>query len=253
MNTTNSEITKRIGVTETGDPANDPIRSLLDANIIITKNLTVDLKSLILDNADKCILHYTITGLGESVYEENVPHVSYSINRLFELWEDFPISQTVIRIDPIIPFLSESIRGVYNLLSEVSRRLSVNQFPRVRVSMIDMYPHTRRRLENLGLDIPYNTFHAPQEYFDKIEELLYQFSVDFRFESCAESKFSDKFIKKIGCVSEEDIRILGMDPNEFDLSRNGTRDGCLCIKKTQLLKVKPHRCSHKCAYCFWKD
>lgn len=254
---------KQIGVTETYDPCFVPDleSKLLDANIIITKELTDDLVEILRRNNHRVLLHHTITGAGGSIIEPGLKNWIHELSQLSRALMDkvLPPEQVVLRVDPIIPFIPTIVREVYFLLDEYkkltkSRKVWDSEYlPRVRVSMIDMYPHVRKRFEDAGIEAPYDTFHAPQEYFDKIEELLWRFKDDFIFESCAESKFSDKFIFRTGCVSAFDLSMMGQIDTEYELRLNGTRKGCTCLVKKQILGVKPGRCPHSCLYCYWKD
>lgn len=57
-----------------------------------------------------------------------------------------------------------------------------------------------------------------------------------------------------GCVSEYDIRLMGLPIDEDDTDAVGyQRKNCLCYsgKKELLNSRKP--CPHQCLYCFWKD
>lgn len=254
---------KQIGITETYDPCFvDNLESkLLDANIIITKELTDHLVEILGRNRHRVLLHHTITGAGESIIEPKVNDWITELSKLLRVLRDKILSpdQVVLRVDPIIPFIPFIVKEVYHLLDHYramtkSRSLWDSEDPpRVRISMIDMYPHVRKRFNDAGIEVPYNSFHAPQEYFDKIEELLWEFKDDFIFESCAESKFSDKFIFRTGCVSAFDLSMMGQTDTNYNLKLNGTRKGCTCLVKKQILGVKPSRCSHNCLYCYWKE
>lgn len=248
---------KSIGVTETHDPSfltHNLESRLLDCNIIITKDLTYKLRKILYDNSDKCMLHYTITGLGGTIYEPEVPSWAVSLTELVNLIGcGFPREQVVLRIDPIIPNNMDQMKNIYSILSYYREFFSDGYTPRVRISMLDMYPHVKKRFQDADLELPYESFHAPKIYFEKIEQLLRQFIDDYVFESCAEDKFSDDFICKVGCVSTTDIYALNQLPQDYSLNLNKTRTGCMCLSKKQLLKVKPSRCPHECIYCFWKD
>lgn len=253
---------KQIGVTETYDPCFVPDleSKLLDANVIITKRLTSSLKEVLLRNKHRCLLHYTITGNGGIPLEPKVDLWLNEMDKLVNLLESgWPPDQLVLRVDPIVPFLKYSVANLYYVLHHYRLLISDEKLwtsedpPRVRISMIDMYPHVRKRFKAAGIEVPYSTFHAPQEYFNKIEELLSEFKYNFIFESCAESRFSDEFIFKTGCVSAFDLSMMGQTDTDYELKLNGTRKGCICLVKKQILGVKPSRCPNRCLYCYWKE
>ena len=98
----------KIGITESGECSqNMSWRSKADkmtALVLITKNIT---DRTFLKNAmiykQNAIVHSTITTLGNSFIEPNVPPWEESIDVLNKFSEIFPIDQLVLRIDPIIP------------------------------------------------------------------------------------------------------------------------------------------------------
>lgn len=246
-----------IGVTETFDPAYVPDweTKLKDVNIIITKSLTNSMIKKLIDNQSKCILHLTWTGFGGTKIEPNVPNSDTTYKQLEKLLENgFPPSQVVIRLDPIIPFMKnwkQYISVVLIVVSDLSKKYNTKF--RCRYSIIDVYPHVRERFENIGVYIPYKTFHASKGYFNEVYDVLSIFKDEFIFESCAESD-TPEFIENVGCVSLKDLHIFGYDDlTEEEYGVNGTRKGCLCLSKKNILGVKPSRCPNGCVYCYWKD
>ncbi len=71
----------------------------------------------------------------------------------------------------------------------------------------------------------------------------------YSIETCGEPGFNN-----ISCVSLADIQILGLE-NEITLEGSAEqRKSCGCpANKSELLRVKPHRCENKCLYCYWRD
>ena len=107
----------KIGITEAGDAGLDFswVDKLHDVNIIITKHLTIENKPLInalLENSHKIILHCTCTGYGGTKMEKNVPtpfEVYDGVRSLIQ--KGFPVSNIVLRTDPIIPTIKGIHRG----------------------------------------------------------------------------------------------------------------------------------------------
>lgn len=255
----------RIGATETYDPCFDMSWSenLYEANIIITKNISNQIISKLLENKEKCILHATITGWGGTMLEPNVPTVPNNVSQLLTLIDSgFPAKQIVIRIDPIIPN-EYGLRILDRLLEYLKNKLP-SEINRVRVSVIDMYSHVIDRWRNMlsatkdeykyRYEIPSTNFTCSQIQFEKIARILESYSDRFNFESCAEPKFNSitNVVEKVGCVSNKDLDILGVSIELEGPSRQ--RKTCLCPgNKYQLIKRKPGRCPHNCVYCYWKD
>ena len=96
----------RIGVTESGEIAFnlDAFDRLYKANIIITKRLTDELIEKLIEHKEKIILHLTCTGMGGTRIEPFVPKLQDTYKKFLKLIEGgFPVSQVVLRVDPIVP------------------------------------------------------------------------------------------------------------------------------------------------------
>lgn len=235
----------KVGITERGDAGLDFswVNKLLDANIIITKNLNDTIIKYLINNKNKIILHITCTGFGGTKIEPRVLVVNFTHEQTHKLIENgFPISQIVLRVDPIVPLkivLEERVKKVLELFKDTGIK-------RVRYSFLDMYPHVKERLIKAGLSIPYETFCCPEYMKKNALELLKQYENIYEFEACAENTFH-----QLGCISQKDFDILDIkgeaQPAGFQ------RKGCMCIAgKTELLNNKK-KCPHGCLYCYWKD
>jgi hypothetical protein len=266
---------KFIGTTETYDPVyvSDWESRLLDVNIIISKELDFNMMKKLSENKDKIIFHHTVTGYGSTKIEPGVHSYLNEFHQARELLDingnfKFPISQYVLRIDPIIPWVPELILMTRNVLVNWSKLVEIHkdELPegkmRCRVSIIDVYNHVRERFKSLGPDfeVPFNGFTAPKEYFRGVVYLLSEFKDYFEFEACAEPRLSrltksgnESWISPISCASYLDIETLGKNPDDYDFPAKRQRPTCLCLAKKQILGVKPSRCPHKCIYCYWKS
>lgn len=242
----------RIGITEAGDGGLDlswgSKLNQVDAAIIVTKQLTPGCKRLLLEHKDQCILHMTVTGYGGTILEPNVPDWRTSLSRLVSLVDDgFPREQVVVRVDPIIP----TEKGIATA-KEVLCFAELYGFRRFRVSIIDMYPHVRRRFQEAGLPLPYqDNFSPPPAMVQAVDAMLGEFQAsrpDVTVESCAERLQN---AAACGCVSGKDLDILGIKHPALD-QLGPQRRGCLCCSaKTELLDNKC-QCGHQCLYCYWR-
>ena len=137
----------KIGITEAGDAGVDlsweEKLDDVDAAVLITKCVSPDFFDAALKHKDKLVIHTTITGYGHSALEPNVPTPYEEFAAIMELAKaGFPMEKIVIRIDPIIPTekgLSVAYRTMISFMEM--------GFQRYRVSVIDMYPHARSRLD----------------------------------------------------------------------------------------------------------
>lgn len=248
----------KIGITERGDASIDYswVEKLktVDGAILITKNVTDKFIETVLPFQDKVILHATVTGYGRTKLEPNVMSPIQSFKQLNKLREaGFHANHIVLRVDPIIP-TERGIRVARDII-EYGYREGIR---RVRVSVLDMYPHVRERFSTAGIPLPYgNNFSATKEQFMAIDNML-QFcllkycSSKFSIESCAEPLLQEPI--HTGCVGPKDFEILGLTAPEETLSVGAKqRKTCLCCScKTELLNNR-EQCPNGCLYCYWKN
>ena len=98
---------KQVGITETYDPCFviDWETKLLDANIVISKELSDEMIEKLLVVGDRVIFHHTVTGQGNTVLEPNVRVPEYEFEQFRKLIaRGFPYTHYVLRLDPINHF-----------------------------------------------------------------------------------------------------------------------------------------------------
>lgn len=241
---------QRIGVCEAGEIAFnlDAFDRLYKGNIIITKRLTDKLIEKLVEHQDKIILHCTVTGFGGSRIEPFVPRAVDTHKMLVKLLEaGFPVSHVVLRVDPIVP----TERGMETALDVIAAFGGLG-IKRLRFSFLDNYKHVKTRFKNEGIPELYGgEFHAPLElrleYAKKIEAIAKDAGFE-SIEACGEPG-----IESISCLSQKDIDILELSDQITLEGSAEQRDSCGCpANKSELLKVRPHQCEHKCLYCYWR-
>ena len=241
---------QRIGVCEAGEISFnlEAFDRLYRGNIIITKRLTDKVIEKLVEHQDKIILHLTVTGFGNSRIEPFVPKAEDTYKKLVKLIEaGFPVSHVVIRVDPIVP----TEKGMNTALNVITAFGGLG-IKRLRFSFLDNYKHVKTRFKQEGIPELYGgEFHAPLEdrlaHAKKIEEVAHDAGFE-SVEACGEPG-----IESISCLSQKDIDILGLT-GEITLEGSAEqRTSCHCpANKSELLKVKPHRCENACLYCYWK-
>ena len=256
----------KIGVTEAGDAGLDlsweDKLDTVDGAILITKNITRGFINTVLRHKDKVIVHATCTGYGKTIVEPNVPRFENQLGSADALVKlGFPVENVVIRVDPIIP----TEKGVVRACNVIKVAIVLG-FSRFRVSMLDMYPHVRKRFVDAGLPDPYDgAFSPPDELRRNVEAMvsacrLFWIGVHgkldgLRIEACAEPGLDDTKgvgVTHCGCVSSYDLKLLGLEADEENDGSGYQRKGCLCYGgKTELLDHK-RQCPHRCLYCYWR-
>ena len=245
----------KIGITERGDASIDYswVEKLnkVDGAILITKNITDKFIETVLPLRDKVIIHATVTGYGHTKVEPHVMSYKKSMGQIAKLFEGgFAANQVVLRIDPIIP----TEKGLV-LFDGVFRSGYAIGLRRFRISVLDMYPHVRTRFEEAKFPNPYGEgrFSASDEQFASLNRLVENIKAvytDASIECCAEPKLAAA--KATGCISNNDLKILGLNP-EGESKLGYQRGDCLCLScKTELLNNK-YRCPNGCLYCYWRD
>ncbi len=248
-----------IGITEAGDASVDfsweEKLDSVDGSILITKKLTDRFVQRVLDVKNKkVILHVSCTGYGGTPIEKCCKPYLYTLAKMRSLIDQgWPAERLVLRIDPVIP----TVKGIERFASVVAAaHIIIPEVQRVRVSVLDMYPHVRKRFEEAGLDLPYgNNFQASDEQFAMFNQVIGEAKEKFHLEieSCAETKLPAT--EAVGCVSKKDYDILGLEYHEEE--KNKQRKNCLCCgSKKELLDYKWNSTGYNhcygCLYCYWK-
>lgn len=242
----------RIGITERGDGGLDFswVKKIdkVDGVICVSKAANDELIKNLLNYKDKVIYHSTCTGMGSTKIEPNVPSVEDKLNHVQKLiMEGFPINHIIMRIDPLIPISTGDFILGKSYLDQIEKILQFcNQYElKVRYSYLDIYSHVRERF--ISNNIPITSF--LKKDMNEIQNLFKKYSL--KYMSCGEKWTPESH--KIGCVSIEDFKILGLDTSECVMSQWRQRNVCLCCsaKKELLNNKKP--CYHGCLYCYWKN
>ena len=222
-------------------------------SIIISKAVNKEFEDALLKYQDKIIYHATCTGLGGTILEPNVPTTLEKLNHILRLLnQGFPATHIVIRIDPLFPkpmikYIDE-ICGI-NYISNLKIILNFAEeqgIERIRYSYLDLYDHVLKRLKKIA-----RSFEIDKNYiFDYDTEIqLETIKPGLLYSACAE--YNVPSWHKVGCISNEDLTVLGLFA-KFS-GRSKQRPFCLCPgNKFELLNHNT-RCEHKCAYCYWKD
>lgn len=233
------------GITESGDAGLDFSweGNLQLINVVISKHVwkgNLSFLDKVLEHKDCIILHVTCTGWGATAFEPGVPSMSKIHDGVLYLIENgFPVSQMVLRVDPIFPN-NKGIARVIKVL-DLFRDTGIS---RVRYSIVDMYPHVIKRFDKKFGKAPFRTFQASREAIMSVYNALHEYGY-YDFESCGED-----LDDCIGCISQIDLELFGLDYKPTLIEN--TRKYCKCLPaKIELLKGR-QQCRSQCIYCYWR-
>lgn len=253
----------KIGITERGDAGRDLSwygklsDGGYDGAILITKVADEEFIRQVLalyQVFPHLIVHGTCTGWGGTWLEPNVPPTSEQIWSLARLTSNgFPVTNLVLRVDPIIP-TEEGIRRAEIALSMAGQ---IRGLSRVRISVLDEYRHVKDRLVSAGHSPFYGkSFQAGWQMKRVVMNMLKRWP-GMRFETCAEDWLARcrglGNVDCCGCVSVKDLSLMGLNLDRVYGENGQGRHGCHCLScKTELLNRK-ERCPNQCLYCYWQD
>ena len=259
----------KIGITERGDAglnlAWEKAMDNFEINgaVLITKSITPKFHEAVLRQKKPIIIHCTCTGYGGTPMEPGAPRYKEQLNALGNLiMAGFPAERVVLRVDPIFP-TEKGLKRVEEVLKySHSMNLGIERF---RISVVDEYRHVKQRYRERGWKPIYgNNFSASPEQLSKvIDTLVYIRELyGYKFEICAEDELykqalnagwkEGELFKVQGCISKEDILLMGLKASEEMTLNPQYRAGCHCLScKTELLTCKG-QCGNGCVYCYWK-
>lgn len=257
----------QVGITERGDAAlNTGWKKWVENGqpaILITKNvikLIEENKQLLLNG--NVIIHATVTGLGGTRWEPNVPNYKKILEFLEkQIRYGFPKERLVIRCDPIfIPFMAPETQSLFDYKSIISEILNfaIDNDLRYRISFFDYYPHVRERVKNLPQTIVIEKLnqiqpelHADillrQGFLAMLEDYITTRGKKTKVEICGEPG-----LPCTGCLSKKDLDIFGIELDK-DPETGMQRPACACLGIKRELLDNKHPCAHGCLYCYWKD
>lgn len=257
----------QVGITERGDAAiNTGWKKWVENGqpaILITKNvikLIEENKQLLLNG--NVIIHATVTGLGGTRWEPNVPNYKKVLEFLEkQIRYGFPKERLVIRCDPIfIPFMAPETQSLFDYKSIISEILNfaIDNDLRYRISFFDYYPHVRERVKTLPqtliiekLNQIQPELHADillrQGFLAMLEDYITTRGKKTEVEICGEPG-----LPCTGCLSKKDLDIFGIELDK-DPDTGMQRPACACLGIKRELLDNKHPCAHGCLYCYWKD
>ena len=225
--------------------------------LLITKNLPSCLQILrVVDTLDvPTQVHCTVTGLGNTSIEPHIPSSNLVVEDSIRVIEKYRINPkfVTVRIDPLVP---ELIKEQMDVIPRILRAFSDIGVKDCRASVVDYYPHVRKRFDVLGMKHPLGfqpSTSIKESMISQLFRLTRRFGMNLHLcaESIPRSLANGDGVDVEGCASSESWRRLGIDNLRPAIEKQ--RRTCTCdLKKEDLLTGMEKGCKQGCAYCYWR-
>lgn len=227
------------------------------ALLLITKRPldSIDIPRYTLSHYIPTMCHFTITGLGGTKFEPHVPEPEEATKQALDVIEELCINpkSVTLRIDPIVPELIHIQRKSWPKLLEAFASVGVED---VRCSIVDYYPHVRKRFEDLGVEVSGGFQATEAQIFSCIDSLSYMsIQLNMKLHLCAEKitrpGSTEINVDTEGCASKEAWERLGV--TDLKPSIRKQRASCTCnLNKEDVLRGLSKGCKQGCTYCYWR-
>ncbi|MCD6454570.1 MAG: DUF1848 family protein [Candidatus Aminicenantes bacterium] len=193
---------------------------------------------------------FTITGLGGTKWEINVPSPEKTIRQLEPLSEIAGPERIGLRFDPVVHWKEgDKTKSNLQFFERLAPVLSSIGIKRVIFSFVQWYPRAVKRTRNAGIEF----YDPPAE--EKRREASYLLDIaktyHLSLEACSQPEsFLIKGIKKGACINAE--LLSSLHPFGWTISPGkdaGQRALCGCSKSIDIGSYSLP-CGHICLYCY---
>ncbi len=199
-----------------------------------------------LSGVGQVFLHWTITGLGGTFLEPNVPPTAEQLQLLDDIIAYVSDPRRVHwRYDPLIS-ATRGAEGVSNvdldLFRSLARPIARAGVPVVHTSFATMYPKVTRRLAAVGVEAQQYDAEFRRHFISQLAAAAGEYGL--RLQTCCERGFPMQ-----RCIDGELLRELhpAQAPCRTDRAR-GQRALCGCTHSLDIGRYLP--CPNRCRYCY---
>lgn len=226
---------------------------------IITKHDGLPMRDILATKIPK-LIHFSITGLGGTVYEPGVMKPNDLLDRIGDyIKQGLDPDMITVRIDPIVPGVTTP-----SMIENIVKRASELGIKRIRFSIMDAYKNTVNKMQSLGYNFDSKYHWAEQDGVrrrvvnDDVKNSIVNFMLsmkdkyDVTIGTCAEDIHVDGITNE-GCLSVDSVnRMLGSNIEDRGTDNNNQRVLCSCYGgKVDALAYDKY-CGSACAYCYGK-
>jgi DNA repair photolyase len=191
-------------------------------------------------------LQWTITGLGGTCLEPNVPPASAQLGLLDDIaWSVGSAKRIHWRFDPLVAAIRQSQRVTnldHDLFRSMAEPMAKAGVPAVHTSFVCLYRKVARRLQETGLEFEDHPPAERQEFLSELEKLAGE--LEMRLMTCCEPGRPRQ-----KCIDGELLMELhpSGEPCLTDRAK-GQRELCGCTVSLDVGRYLP--CPNQCVYCY---
>lgn len=199
-----------------------------------------------LSEYDQIIMHVTITGLGASFLEPNIPHSQEIIDLLPKLIDFVKSPKRInVRFDPILNLIHKDGRVLSNfsLFPDIAEQCKEQEVREFTISWITAYKKVERRLSALG----FTKFEADDTLKTKQAKQLHKWAnmLNVNIKGCC----TQPFFPTYGCINGKLLSELHPRKENCTLEKPlGQRRLCHCTKSMDIGWY--YSCHNGCTYCY---
>lgn len=195
--------------------------------------------------------HFTITGLGGSFWEEDVPKWRACLDQLRQLAGEFGPERVNWRFDPIVFWRKDGGAGSnLNLFAEIAPLVAAAGVAGCTFSFACWYRKTRKRIRDAGIEVVDPGDEAKLAACKKLTEGAA--GNGLTLSSCAQPLWAElPDIQRSQCIDAELLIGLRADGAEPSRARDSSqRPSCLCSKSIDIGSYGQRCGSVSCLYCY---
>ncbi len=224
--------------------------------VLWSKNFTnifgnrAGLKNL-LQKYDQLYCHFTITGMGDTFIERDVPPYQTSVLKLGHLVEiaDMP-ERVTVRFDPIVYWEEGGeVHTNLQIFKKIAPSLQKSGIKNIRISFAQWYRKAKRRAAKHG----FHYIDPPRE--QKIQDVHYLIKVarewGLSLHSCGQDFLAEiPEIRPSSCIDGLFLQKLHPDGEAVSIAKDKTqRAECHCTDSVDIGSYTQF-CPHCCIYCY---
>ena len=190
-------------------------------------------------------VHYTVTGMGGTLFEPNVPSLEEGMSELVHLIDLTGSPERIrFRFDPVAHFILPDGRHYSNLpmFEYVARHIAGSGIRNVSISFMSAYNKVLKRLARANIGVHKISSSEMQNEANMIAEIAGRYDITVHW-CCVAGRPSSR------CIDGELLNRLHPLGHTCSVKRaRGQRRDCGCTESWDIGWY--HKCLHGCLYCY---